>query len=75
MENVMFVAVAWVTAIGAVCAALICVASKVMAVKADERVAKLAGVLPGSNCGACGFPGCMGYAEALVQNPGTPTNL
>ncbi|AKI97297.1 (Fe-S)-binding protein [Kosmotoga pacifica] len=37
------------------------------AVKEDPRV-KLAEVaLPGINCGACGFPGCSGFAKAYVE--------
>jgi Na+-translocating ferredoxin:NAD+ oxidoreductase RNF subunit RnfB len=29
----------------------------------------LAGLLPGRNCGACGYPGCFGYAQALIGKP------
>ncbi len=36
-------------------------------VKIDERVEKIDEVLPGANCGACGYPGCAGYAEAIVD--------
>lgn len=35
-------------------------------VEEDPRVAEVEGMLPGINCGACGFPGCSGLAEALV---------
>jgi Na+-translocating ferredoxin:NAD+ oxidoreductase RNF subunit RnfB len=31
-------------------------------------------LLPGANCGGCGFPGCDGYAEGIV-NEGAKTNL
>ena len=41
-------------------------AAKVFAVKKDERVGSLEEILPGVNCGACGYPGCAGYAEAIV---------
>jgi Na+-translocating ferredoxin:NAD+ oxidoreductase RNF subunit RnfB len=30
-------------------------------------------ILPGSNCGACGHAGCLGYAEALVKEGAEPT--
>ena len=40
-------------------------ASVIMAVPVDETAEKLAEVLPGANCGACGFSGCSGYAAAL----------
>lgn len=42
-------------------------ASKVFAVKVDERVPQIREVLPGANCGACGFAGCDGYADAVVS--------
>ena len=68
-------AVGIVGGIGLVCSLLLVVASKVMAVRVDERVAKVRQCLPGANCGACGFTGCDGYADALVNKPGTKTNL
>ena len=42
-------------------------AAKIFAVKKDKRVGELEAVLPGANCGACGYPGCSGYAEAIVH--------
>jgi electron transport complex protein RnfB len=44
-------------------------ASRRFAVQVDERVEEVRGMLPGSNCGACGFKGCEDYARALVSNP------
>jgi len=68
-------AVASVTILGIVCAVLLSVASKVMYVATDERLAKVEAALPGANCGACGYPGCSGYAAALAADPGAATNL
>lgn len=47
----------------------ICVAifSKILYVKEDTRVEEITKMLPGYNCGACGYPGCSGMAEALVN--------
>ncbi|QEN07973.1 RnfABCDGE type electron transport complex subunit B [Oceanispirochaeta crateris] len=42
------------------------VASRKLKVEKDETVEALDGVLPGLNCGACGYAGCGGYAEALA---------
>lgn len=42
------------------------VVSDVFRVKSDPRVEEVLEALPGVNCGACGFPGCSGLAEALV---------
>src|SRR3970282_1718896 len=48
--------------------ALAIVASRCV-VKVDPKVEQVRETLPGANCGACGFAGCMGYAEAVVGNP------
>ena len=44
-------------------------------VKVDPKVEKVRETLPGANCGACGFAGCMGYAEAVVGNPDVAVHL
>ena len=43
-------------------------ASKKFAVDIDPRIEKIEEALAGANCGACGFAGCRGYAEAIVAN-------
>ena len=42
-------------------------ASKFFYVKVDERIENIAKLFPGANCGGCGFPGCLGYASAIVE--------
>lgn len=42
-------------------------ASKKFAVKVDERIETVRGVLPGANCGACGYTGCDQYAQAVAE--------
>ena len=42
-------------------------ASKAFYVEEDPRLAKLNECLPGANCGGCGYPGCGGYAEAVLN--------
>jgi Na+-translocating ferredoxin:NAD+ oxidoreductase RNF subunit RnfB len=37
------------------------------AVEQDPLVALIREALPGANCGACGFPGCDGYAQAAAS--------
>jgi len=54
--------------------ALAMVASRFV-VKVDPKVDQVRETLPGANCGACGFAGCMGYAEAVVGNPDVAPNL
>ena len=41
-------------------------ASKKFEVEVDPKVEAILAVLPGANCGACGFPGCAGYATGVA---------
>jgi electron transport complex protein RnfB len=43
------------------------VAKRRLAVQVDPRQTQIESILPGINCGGCGFAGCSGYAEALVR--------
>ena len=52
---------------------LLSIASKVFAVEMNPVVGNILGVLPGANCGACGFPGCEGLANAIAEGK-APTN-
>jgi len=44
------------------------VASKIFAVEKDPRAEQIEEALPGANCGACGAPGCSGFAEGVVES-------
>jgi len=58
--------------IGLLCGSLLLVASKFFSVALDPRVGELIKMLPGANCGACGFAGCAQYARELVGGKTTP---
>jgi len=62
-----------VGAIGLVFGLLLAFAAVIFKVDTDERIDEIEKVLPGANCGACGFPGCSGYAHAIVEE-GKPIN-
>lgn len=47
-------------------------ASKKFAVNIDPRLEKILKILPGSNCGACGFGGCRAYAQAVIEGKVSP---
>lgn len=71
--NPILLSVLIVSAIGLLAGLGLAVASIVMAVPVDEKAEALEAVLPGANCGACGFSGCAGYAKALSEGkPGRP---
>jgi H+/Na+-translocating ferredoxin:NAD+ oxidoreductase subunit B len=57
-----------VTLIGGALGIGLAIAARILAVKKDERVTDVENILPGANCGACGFPGCSGYAEGIVKD-------
>ena len=48
--------------------ALLGFSSKKFAVQIDPKVEKIINVLPGANCGGCGFAGCAVFAEAVVKS-------
>lgn len=43
------------------------VAGKKFAVEVDPREEEIGSVLPGNNCGGCGYAGCSGLAAAIVK--------
>jgi electron transport complex protein RnfB len=66
------VAAAILAGVGLVFGALIALANRRFKVWEDPRIDEVAALLPGANCGACGFPGCRGFAEACVQGQVKP---
>jgi len=48
-------------------------ASRKFAVKIDPKIEEIFEALPGANCGACGFTGCMELARAIVEGKGEPS--
>jgi Na+-translocating ferredoxin:NAD+ oxidoreductase RNF subunit RnfB len=59
---------------GLSCGAILAIAAHFLAVPEDPRIEKVTGLLPGLNCGACGFAGCADYAKAIVTQA-APVNL
>lgn len=53
--------------IGALLGLVLGLASRAFHVEVDNRIEDVTGMLPGLNCGACGYPGCAAFAEALVN--------
>lgn len=64
-----------VAAIGLVCGVILALASHLLATSSDEKLSALRAALPGVNCGACGYSGCDGYAQALVSSTEHRVNL
>lgn len=67
------IATAVVAVIGFIIGLALVAAGKKFPVKVDERVEAIRSLLPGNNCGACGFAGCDAMAAAIVDGK-TPVN-
>jgi electron transport complex protein RnfB len=65
--NYILIAVAVLGAIALVAAVVLYAVSKKFAVHEDPRIGQVQELLPGANCGGCGFAGCSAMAEALVK--------
>ena len=59
--------------LGLLMGALLALASKLFAVKKDEKAEAIKECLPGANCGGCGYSGCDTYAAA-VSSGDAPVN-
>ena len=73
MLNVILFAVLFMAVLGAVLGAVLALASKKLAVQEDPRIDEVEEMLPHANCGACGFPGCRPFAEAVVKGDAPPS--
>ena len=60
-------AVVMMLVLGGLLGLLLGVAGKFLYVAVDERITAVAGMLPNYNCGGCGYAGCSGLAEGLVN--------
>ena len=59
--------------IGLTAAVVLAVAARIFYVEIDPRIVKVEDVLPGANCGGCGFAGCSSCAEAMVLGAASTT--
>jgi electron transport complex protein RnfB len=58
--------------VGMTFGALIAITNAKMRVEEDPRLDDLTDLLPGANCGACGFAGCRAFAEAVIRGETPP---
>jgi len=67
-----FIAAAILGVLGLVFGLVLTFADKKFRVHVDERIEKVRACLGGANCGACGYTGCDGFAEAVVKGEVKP---
>lgn len=65
--SMILIPAAILAALGAFFGILLAIASRAFAVKTDERVPLVRDLLPGANCGGCGYSGCDALAAAIVE--------
>lgn len=70
--EVILIAVVVMAGLGITLSVILAVANKKLYVYEDPRIDQVENMLPGSNCGACGQPGCRAFAEQAVQGDVTP---
>lgn len=63
----MVAAIILMLVLGAVLGLGLGIADKYLKVEVDKRVEKVTEMLPNYNCGGCGYAGCSGLAQALVD--------
>lgn len=71
----MIAAVVMMLIVGAVLGLILGIAGNVFKVEIDERIEKVTSLLPGYNCGGCGYAGCSGMAAGLVEGVVDTTTL
>ena len=67
------VAVAVVAGVGIVIGVLLGVAGEKFKVEIDPKEIAVRELLPGNNCGGCGYPGCDGLAAAIAKGEMPPS--
>lgn len=65
--NLIVVSLVTLGIIGCLSAIILYVAAQKFKVFEDPRIDQVEALLPGANCGGCGFPGCRGFAEGCVK--------
>ena len=68
--NLIFISMGVLGVIAFLAACLLYVVSLYFKVEEDPRIDLVTAVLPGANCGGCGFAGCRNFAEACVKANG-----
>ncbi len=65
--NTVVITILSLSLIGTLAAVILYLVAQKFKVFEDPRIDNVEAVLPGANCGGCGYPGCRGFAEACVK--------
>ncbi len=67
MDNVILMSVLSIGGIGIVLGLILGYAGEKLKVEQDPKIGLIRDVLPGANCGGCGFAGCDAFAGAVAE--------
>ena len=73
--NTIWTTIAIISLIGLVLALVLYLVAEKFKVVEDPRIDDVEKVMPGANCGGCGFAGCRAFAEAAVKAPNLDNNF
>jgi len=73
--TIIWTTIAIITGIGLVLALVLFLVAEKFKVVEDPRIDEVEKVMPGANCGGCGFAGCRAFAEAAVKAPNLDNNF
>lgn len=71
MENIIYATIV-ISIMGLIFGLLLGIASKIFKIEQDEKIPLITEVLPGANCGGCGFAGCSQFADAVIRGEAKP---
>jgi Na+-translocating ferredoxin:NAD+ oxidoreductase RNF subunit RnfB len=67
MNQTIIITIISLSGLGAIAAMILYVVARRFHVETDPKIEEIESVLPATNCGGCGQPGCRAFAEALVS--------
>ena len=74
MSNTIIWTIAILTVLGLLLSLILFWVAKKFKVEEDPRIDEVEKVMPGANCGGCGFAGCRAFADAAVHAPNLDKN-
>ena len=74
MTNTIIWTIVILACLGLILALALFFIAKKFRVEEDPRIDEVEKVMPGANCGGCGFAGCRAFADAAVKAPNLDNN-
>lgn len=75
MSSTIIWTIAIIALLGLVLAVVLYLVAEKFKVVEDPRIDEIEKVMPGANCGGCGFAGCRAFADAAVKAPNLDNNF